>query len=891
MAIQDDFVIDYVDLKITYNTTFVHDRPPNIYTVNELYSWLQDEFDEPEQMDDPVPMSAQTPTQYTIVNKWFMNDNTMKALYGGSIQTSGWTKSGSEGITALRWNTAAGTPDVADIGEILTGGSSTATGVLLDVDGYRSIAWVRNTSAAQFQSNENITGTGVDFDTEDFNGFQSGESIWSNLFSVGSLQTSTEVYIGQEDDYLGGKAYHLDDGYDGYQRRIEKIDEWWDADVDFFTGSPNLLGGAGHFDVLVKTQEASETVDGQRLAVYARTFSKVYSHFELVGGVGNFVVPFSSTGSDLNSQDGPYNALFDGKTGNDLEVGDILENAPHDAGAGLNEPVNRLRAVVTAVTGGAGASGDFDYYLIGENEPWFGPDGYFYERTLVNFIDNDDIQVRGDTTDFDIDGTALFQGPATAQGITVTFGNTQLDIDEDTTDEEYACTINCNNVALAEVYKRMMFLTSRGNQDGTTPDRQDTLIQSAASVNVDTDGSPIFDGYDEPGEFYRAVGDIVFDWDNRQGSAPPEGTFVVNAHLAAWTASGVLVSLSSPSGASGKCVLTQVKGTWADGDRVTNVGQWEVNYVTVNEPTSITSIVDNTAAPFGTFAGGRWFVAQGVVLINVPSSDNNNWQTIDLDGNTIQPPTTITITFAGLEANDRAALFEVDTSGGTDITKNQNGVASGGGVSDTTFELDTSIALDVPEEGWVRVVDTSSTTGQEYRFEYSAISGTTVTFRTHANLSGTDDGTGTTTRIITASAFTSYGTDNNVKTGMMIRETGGGEWAVVLRKVSNNEIETTPLTNSGTWNSAGWEANQVVVALAADDTCYFGFIDDEAIGTSIAKNVKFVESTNLVARARFSDPDVGGQRILPFEQKTITLGNANLTVTAIRTDDTIASVT
>jgi len=103
MAIQDDFTIDYVDRKITYTTAFVNDRPPFIYTVNELYSFLQDTFDEPSQMDDPVPMSAQTPTQYTIINKWFIDDESMKALYGGSIQTTGWSKSGSEGITQLRW--------------------------------------------------------------------------------------------------------------------------------------------------------------------------------------------------------------------------------------------------------------------------------------------------------------------------------------------------------------------------------------------------------------------------------------------------------------------------------------------------------------------------------------------------------------------------------------------------------------------------------------------------------------------------------------------------------------------------------------------------------------------------------------------------------------------
>ena len=60
-------------------------------------------------------------------------------------------------------------------------------------------------------------------------------------------------------------------------------------------------------------------------------------------------------------------------------------------------------------------------------------------------------------------------------------------------------------------------------------------------------------------------------------------------------------------------------------------------------------------------------------------------------------------------------------------------------------------------------------------------------------------------------------------------------------------------------------------------------------GTSLTATIKYVEDTPLIARARFSDPDVGGTRILPFEQPGIPLTDANLTVTAIRTTDTIAS--
>lgn len=876
MAIQDDFTIDVVDRKITYSTAFVSDRPPSIYTVNELYSYLQDTFDEPGFMQYSVPMSAQTPTQYTMINGWFIDDESVKALYGGSIQTSGWTyvASPSDGITQLRWQDAsADAPTSGDIGVTLTGGTSTATGVLLAVDATRQVAWVRNSNGSQFQSNENVTGTGVDLDTEVNNGFQNGETIWANLFSVGSKSVTTEAYVGQEDDYQGGRAYHGADAEARLRRKIEKIDEWWDTDVDFATGSPNLLGGVDHIDILVKVREAGALIDGGRLFVGARQFGTVYSSFEFVAtAAGNFVVPFASTGSDLNSADGPYTVNFDGRTGNTLEVGDVLENNAH--GTGTNEPLGRLRAVVTAVTGGASATGSFEYYLIGENEPLTTTD-----RTLVQFADNDDIGVRGDTTDFDIAGSAsqVTNGPAQSQGVTITFANAQADINEDATDEEYACTIDCNNVSLAEVYRYVQFLTSRGNQDGTTPDMQDILLPAAVEG---------VDGY-ETSEFYRAVGDITVPWNSKTGTPPAEGVLVTNAN-AAWTASGVVVALSNPGGASGQLTLTQVKGTWANTNTVAEVGQHGSNQVTINGTPS--SITDNTGAPFGTFAGGRWFVARGVLLTNVPTSDANNYQLVDLPGNVILPPTQRQILFGGLQANDRAFLAEVNTAGETDITKNHNTYSSGGALAATSFVTGEAISLDVPTSGWVRHVDTSSTTGDEFRYEYdSYVSGGTSTVNLRSVTGGTDSGASDATTINITGIATNYGTDGFAKTGMMVRETTGGEWAVVLRKIDNNNIETTPLSSGGTWSGKTIQFNQVVVAMAASDTYYWPFIDDESAGSTLTALIKYVSDKDLVARMRFSDPDVGGTRILPFQQVSITLTDANLTVTAIRTTDTIAS--
>ena len=63
-------------------------------TVAQLYSALQDLFDESAQMDEGVPMAAQTPTEYTIgiidagdTDPWFIDDTTITHLTGGALIT------------------------------------------------------------------------------------------------------------------------------------------------------------------------------------------------------------------------------------------------------------------------------------------------------------------------------------------------------------------------------------------------------------------------------------------------------------------------------------------------------------------------------------------------------------------------------------------------------------------------------------------------------------------------------------------------------------------------------------------------------------------------------------------------------------------------------------
>ena len=82
MAIQDDFTINYTAKTVT------HTSGSTVYTAQALYSWLQDTFDEAGQMDDSVPMSAQTPTDFTLINGWDIPEASYQYINGGSVDDS-----------------------------------------------------------------------------------------------------------------------------------------------------------------------------------------------------------------------------------------------------------------------------------------------------------------------------------------------------------------------------------------------------------------------------------------------------------------------------------------------------------------------------------------------------------------------------------------------------------------------------------------------------------------------------------------------------------------------------------------------------------------------------------------------------------------------------------
>ena len=121
---------------------------------------------------------------------------------------------------------------------------------------------------------------------------------------------------------------------------------------------------------------------------------------------------------------------------------------------------------------------------------------------------------------------------------------------------------------------------------------------------------------------------------------------------------------------------------------------------------------ENTAAPMGTYAGGKWFVAQGWWLTGVMAADSKAYQLISHDGTTETPPNVITISISGVVIGDYV-LVARDT--GTDINTTEYTVSAAAAATTVTV---TGLKADTPASGVIRI--------SGVRYTYTSWAGTTV---------------------------------------------------------------------------------------------------------------------------------------------------------------------
>jgi hypothetical protein len=394
------------------------------------------------------------------------------------------------------------------------------------------------------------------------------------------------------------------------------------------------------------------------------------------------------------------------------------------------------------------------------------------------------------------------------------------------------------------------------------------------------------------GEFYTAIGDILVNYDLEAGGALVEGETVEVE--GATTNNAVLTSLHD-QGATGFLILRKVKGTFANNDVIQSVGT-PANEVT--QDLASETVVPVKASPLGTFAGGTFFTARGVVLDNVANNEANNYQTVTSDGNTVNPPQTVTVLVSNLLAEDRLAVFRLTGAGGTIDKTEYSSHTSNNTLGGTTFEVDDGpISDEAPSGGQAdlagvyRVVDDADSIEQRYRYEsFTASTFTNAGAGVNTGTATTTDSTGV-TLTDTAGLFLGGdipGGDDDVQIGDEIRNSATGKFTKVKSITDDTHIVCDPPLDPGTgWTSGNAYTINHLTRLYTDlDTCYVSFIDKVVpTGDDEASSlIVYTVDIPVIVRVRRSI----ATKILPFSQESI-IRTSGMSVAAIRTDDTIAS--
>jgi len=865
MAIGDDFSIDYV------NKVVKHVSGTTVYTVNELYSWLMDTFDELLQMDDEVPMSAQTPTEYTMINGWFLDIGELsqahKYLKGGAIKTDGYENE----IQVLTLSATGYTNCVSsDIGKTVQD-DGVDCGVLLSYDNTQRKWWIRGSSTIGSGSNMTISGgTGAGTAAADS---VSGEDLYANIYTLGTIESTPppQIYI-----FQAGEA----------------IAEWsnlsnWDR---------------GHIDVLIQVKEAGTEIDGAQVTVFARQSGDLFDHFEIdLSAGGRNAVPLA-TQSDINYDTGEYYLLYDGGSGT-FQANEIIKEDNGDWEAEVVSVTEYSAGVgLLVIRGFKGTLTDNDSFT-GQSSGATGVCNGTLGDTLISWDSGTAFTTLGQVITGQTSGAKrILRGvdATNKKGVcqvddTVTGSNrvpyykTFQDDETVTGASDGSVTLDSDSTTLVSGYSdiTVAFVNGTVTHSGTTgtftPGERVTWSGGEA-ILLEDDGSTLTLGNvtstsingetitgDLSGASCTATSDLtVAHTMNKAFTKQPAYPYDVIVECGSIYNAGrpllqVYQYLKFICQEDSKFKMYTVSGSQIqilDGEE----------YIQ-----AYSGYTPSKQAPFGTFAGGVFFGAQGVWVEGMASSDIENFQLIDSNGTVRTPPVQATMKVTSLQSGDRVAVYI--TSAGQIQKDMYTSAATGNTAGNSTFVVQENITLDTPSSGVLRVVDTSDTEFREHRYRYSSWDTSTFTLVTGATGSATTGSSGNT--LVDTNA--DFGGTDNVQVGDVIRNTTDGSYGYIVSIVNSTTLTTRLFHGSdNSWEVGDdYETNTLAVNYDDSDTAYVPLIEAVSTGTYVEQTVLYYTDRPVLVRVR-------KKGILPYET-TGTFTSAGLVVSAIRTTDSIVT--
>lgn len=797
-------------------------------SVNEFYSASMTLYALSAQMSERVNLTAQTPVDYTLVNGHFLDDTTAEHLTGGTLQSSGWA---SLVILEKGYNSAGGAATdfaVADIGRTILGTTSGYSGTIVDFNTVLSqeVVMIRPDDPA------------VDLFDNDTEAYTVTGGTGAALFnlaetsgeSIWSNPTTIASIAGNTLVYIY-QGTTASAGDDTRTRVIayKGTDSWW---------------GEGNIDILLKVQNMGVLLDEGFATFLARQFTKLYAHSLVDLSAGARTPIALETQNDLNNDEGFRQLLTNAETGAGWTSADV--------GVRINEDIATptWEAVLTSVSG-TGPNYTMQFYPVAD-------------LTLPSASDQfEDLAASKDATMTAAASTAVNAEAAPDSTITVVHTNILRDLNNGNGVQPFSIEIDAQATPINDMYERMKFETRRGETGTTETDGisgeeyigNEKHLNYSALTGAFVEGEQVW--MHDVSNVLVATGIVVAD----HGVANDGGLQLRN--LRNYTSNAI----------------TQV------GDNIIQASY--TDFATVDTERLITAV---KAAPFGTFAGGTFFGAPGVWILDLFAGDEQAFQLVDDLGATQSPPNTVSIVVTNLVSGDTVAVFRrVSATAGSDVDRAEyNPNASQGPATDLTagtasLTVTGAISNEAPDAGKVQVFDTSS--NETLRYRYSSVARAAPGVFTFTSSTGTADALGSGTTLIDAAA--DFVTDG-VEVGDVARNiTDGTAPAIVTAVTDLNTLQTTQLAGGGTndWATGDlYEINVLARPYLVGDDVWVPFILRQADDSPVAgeESNSVIHSGDIPVRVVVRSAG----DIEPFETDQ-TISATGMSQAATRNSDTI----
>jgi hypothetical protein len=927
MAIQNDFTI-YPASKVIRHTSGT-----TVYSAVAFYSWLMDTFDEPGYLTYETPIRFNTPTSFTMINGWFLDNgdgsNILQYLNGGGIDTSGYATVSDPvymlDLDAVSADFIAGDKDK----DIEDDGAANDVGPLLaylndyPANGSARI-WVRDTNSnGEIGDGSAITvesGTGAGT----ANGASvSGDEIYLNLFTIASFPTDVEpqVYIYQDHPQTGVRT---------------RIAEWsaftnWDR---------------GTIDVLFPIKLGGTLIDGGSFTTFVRQSGDSYTFVEsTITAAGRTPIATETSADEVNITEGEHYLLYDASNTGSFTADDVISDVDLSAGVpptwyaevvsvteftdtatGLLE-LRGLRGTITdndaiyvsnvqeALANGTPGdtlvtySGGTDPTTLGQVMTGSSSGA----KRLLRGIDatenyavmqDDPTGVTGTNRDayyIDFTTSDTVTGATDGSFTPSATSTTLISGFNDITVAHMNGTVTVSGIAGGPIIlgERLTYnagaqsailiyadsLTSPtslmlGNVDtDNEPDAADTFAFQLSGATVDCD-SGLTDDNTQNFEFTLQSEGALYSVFIEGGSIYNAGRSLsdIYAYLQYYVRDGQSITE--------RIIYTST------GSAITEVAAEE--YIKAVAAYSATKV-----APFGTLAGSTFFGAQGVWLQGMRTEDNNNIKFTDHAGVLQEPDPSINLTISNTRVGDRIAVYLED--GSTTLPDKAQYVshATLNAQSDSTFDRVAgggAFPIDTPSSGTFIAVATDEEEEHRYRYDsYNATGGggTDGQLVLPGELAGlTADGSTSGQTVQDSSEdFTSGGT-SAVQIGDIIRNTTDGTWCYVtdITNAATGILVTTLFNDGSSWAlTDGFEIHSLVQTYDASDTFFIPYMDfRETVGTdgspgSQTVTVLYLTNREVVIEARNVESST---QIIPFKT-TGTISSTGLSQSVIRNEDTV----